>query len=77
MPATGQLTGTVTVGLLASTAELLADELVRDLRDRHPGIILRLTPGYAGDLRGWLEDGDLDWPCCTGSDRPRRSRSPH
>jgi hypothetical protein len=54
MPATGQLTGTVTVGLLASTAELLADELVRDLRDRHPGIILRLTPGYAGDLRGWL-----------------------
>ena len=59
-PATEQLTGTVTVGLLASTAELLADELVRDVRGRHPGITLRITAGYAGDLREWLEDGDVD-----------------
>jgi DNA-binding transcriptional LysR family regulator len=59
-PVTDELTGLVTVGLLASTAELLAADLVRDVRDRYPGVALRITAGYAGHLREWLEDADVD-----------------
>ncbi len=59
-PATGAVTGIVTVGLLESTAELLADPLTRAILRDHPGIELRLLTAYSGHLQHWLDDGDLD-----------------
>ena len=59
-PAPGVLTGLVTVGLLESTAELLAEPLVTAVRSEHPGIELRLLTAYSGHLQQWLDDGDLD-----------------
>ncbi|OXY91783.1 LysR family transcriptional regulator [Streptomyces diastatochromogenes] len=59
-PAPGVVTGIVTVGLLESTAELLAEPLVRAVARDHPGIELRLMTAYSGHLQQWLDDGDLD-----------------
>ncbi|ANP56623.1 DNA-binding transcriptional LysR family regulator [Streptomyces griseochromogenes] len=59
-PAPGVVTGIVTVGLLESTAELLAEPLVTAVARAHPGIELRVMTAYSGHLRQWLDDGDLD-----------------
>ena len=59
-PVPGVLAGLVTVGLLESTAELLAGLLVTAVRREHPGIELRLLTAYSGHLQQWLDDGDLD-----------------
>lgn len=54
------LYGTVTVGLLASTAALLAVPVVSAVTERHPGVRLRVVTGYGGHLSRWLEAGDVD-----------------
>lgn len=54
------MTGLVAVGLLESTAELLAEPLVSAVRRDHPGIELRVLTAYSGHLQQWLDDGDLD-----------------
>lgn len=59
-PTPGRVTGIVTVGLLESTAELLAEPLARAVKRTHPGIELRLLTAYSGHLQRWLDDGDLD-----------------
>lgn len=59
-PAPGAVTGIVTVGLLESTSELLAEPLVAALARDRPGIELRLLTAYSGYLQQWLDDGDLD-----------------
>jgi DNA-binding transcriptional LysR family regulator len=59
-PVPGVVAGLVTVGLLESTAELLAEPLVTAVRREHPGIELRLLTAYSGHLQQWLDDGDLD-----------------
>ncbi|WP_245992526.1 LysR family transcriptional regulator [Prauserella muralis] len=59
-PAKGELTGIVAVGLLESTADLLAAPLVAGLARHHPGIELRLLTAYSGHLQRWLDDGDLE-----------------
>ena len=59
-PDPGELHGTVTIGLLASTADLLADALVSTTREQHPQLLLRITAGYAGDVMNWLETGTVD-----------------
>lgn len=59
-PAGGPVKGTVNVGLLASTSELLSTRLVAAVAERHPDIRLRLNVGYAGHLFRWLEAGDID-----------------
>ncbi|WP_346056168.1 LysR family transcriptional regulator [Amycolatopsis dongchuanensis] len=59
-PDRGAITGIVTVGLLDSTAELLAEPLVSAVRRAHPGIELRVLSAYSGHLQQWLDDGDLD-----------------
>jgi LysR family nitrogen assimilation transcriptional regulator len=50
--------GVVTVGLLDSASDLLAEPLVS--ARHHPGIELRLLTAYSGHLQQWLDDGDLD-----------------
>lgn len=59
-PAPGVVTGIVTVGLLESTSDLLAEPLVSAVARKHPGVELRLLTGYSGHLQQWLDDGDLD-----------------
>ncbi|WP_231644994.1 LysR family transcriptional regulator [Sciscionella sediminilitoris] len=59
-PTPGVVTGIVTLGLLESTAELLAEPLVARLSQDHPGIELRLQTAYSGHLQRWLDEGDLD-----------------
>jgi LysR family nitrogen assimilation transcriptional regulator len=59
-PVPGTLTGTVSVGLLPSTCDLLAGPLVSCLKERHPALQVSVTVGYAGHLEQWLEDGDVD-----------------
>lgn len=54
------LSGIVTVGLLASTAALLAVPMVSAVTERHPGVRLRVVTGYGGHLSRWLEAGDVD-----------------
>ncbi|MGP3939122.1 LysR substrate-binding domain-containing protein [Streptomyces sp. 6N106] len=54
------MTGFVTVGLLESTTDLLAEPLVSALARDHPGIELRLMTAYSGHLQQWLDDGDLE-----------------
>ncbi|MDH6622628.1 LysR family nitrogen assimilation transcriptional regulator [Streptomyces sp. LBL] len=59
-PAPGVVTGIVTVGLLESVSDLLAESLVSAVARDHPGIELRLITAYSGHLQQWLDDGDLD-----------------
>ncbi|MFJ4208026.1 LysR substrate-binding domain-containing protein [Paenarthrobacter sp. NPDC089675] len=54
------LHGIVTVGLLASTATLLAVPFVAAVAERHPAVRLRVVTGYGGHLSRWLEAGDVD-----------------
>ncbi len=59
-PADRPVAGIVSIGLLASTSDLLATLLVAEVHRLYPDIRLRLTIGYAGHLQDWLEAGDLD-----------------
>jgi LysR family transcriptional regulator, nitrogen assimilation regulatory protein len=59
-PAPDTVTGIVSVGLLESTACLLAEPLVAAVRRDHPGIELHVVTAYSGHLQQWLDDGDLD-----------------
>lgn len=59
-PSDGPVSGIVTIGLLASTSDLLATMLAAEVARRYPHIRLRLTIGYAGHLQDWLESGDVD-----------------
>lgn len=54
------VTGIVSVGLLESIAELVAEPLVMAISGRHPGIDLRLHTAYSGHLQEWLDSGNLD-----------------
>ncbi|MEU4894927.1 LysR family transcriptional regulator [Streptomyces sp. NPDC044780] len=59
-PRPGEVTGIVTLGLLESTSDLLAEPLVSAVGVAHPGVELRLLTAYSGHLQQWLDDGDLD-----------------
>ncbi|MGB3068851.1 MAG: LysR substrate-binding domain-containing protein [Ottowia sp.] len=59
-PTEGPVSGIVSIGLLASTSDLLATRLATEVAQRYPHIRLRLTIGYAGHLQHWIEAGDID-----------------
>ncbi|NUU21644.1 MAG: LysR family transcriptional regulator, partial [Streptomycetaceae bacterium] len=59
-PVPGVASGIVSLGLLESTSDLLAEPLVTAIARDHPGIDLRLISAYSGHLQQWLDDGDLD-----------------
>lgn len=59
-PAEDTVTGIVSVGLLESTAGLLAEPLLSAVLRAHPGIELRIVTAYSGHLQEWLDSGDLD-----------------
>jgi LysR family transcriptional regulator, nitrogen assimilation regulatory protein len=58
-PAAG-VAGVVTIGLLPSTCDLLASELVARVANAYPAIRLRISMGYTGHLQNWLELGEVD-----------------
>lgn len=59
-PSDAQISGVVTIGLLSSTADLLAEPLLNEVKILHPAVSLRISVGYAGHLRDWLESGEID-----------------
>ncbi|WP_250454549.1 LysR substrate-binding domain-containing protein [Caballeronia sp. ATUFL_M2_KS44] len=59
-PVEGPVSGIVSIGLLASTSDVLATLLAGEVAKRYPHIRLRLTIGYAGHLQDWLQAGDVD-----------------
>ncbi|MBY4866435.1 LysR family transcriptional regulator [Burkholderia anthina] len=59
-PSDTRISGIVTIGLLPSTADLLAGPLLSAVKARHPGVSLRISVGYAGHLRDWLESAEID-----------------
>ncbi|MBN3786619.1 LysR substrate-binding domain-containing protein [Burkholderia sp. Ac-20353] len=59
-PSDAQISGIVTIGLLPSTADLLAGPLLTEVKARHPAVSFRISVGYAGHLRDWLESGEVD-----------------
>lgn len=59
-PTSGVVRGIVTVGLLESSADLLAEPLVSAVLRAHPEIELRVLTAYSGHLQQWLDNGDLD-----------------
>ncbi len=67
VPAPGEVSGAVTLGLLPSTSTLLTGPLVSELRGRYPRLAVRVVVGYTGHLQQWLENGDLDVALLYGS----------
>jgi DNA-binding transcriptional LysR family regulator len=59
-PEPGHVTGIVAVGVLESLADLIPAALATAVRERHPGIELRILAGYSGYLQQWLDEGDVD-----------------
>lgn len=59
-PEPGEVTGIVSVGLLESVLDILAQPLTEAVSRRHPGIELRLLTGYSGHLQQWLDTGEVD-----------------
>jgi DNA-binding transcriptional LysR family regulator len=59
-PVPGEVTGIVSVGLLESVADLLAQPLAAAVTRAHPGIELRVLTAYSGHLQQWLDSGDID-----------------
>ena len=60
VPDPGAVIGSVTIGFLPSTADLLAAPLVRQLKQKYPRLMISISVAYAGHLRKRLEDGDVD-----------------
>ena len=52
--------GMVTVGLLDSLTDAIAESLVSALAREYPGIRLRVLTGYSGHLQEWLDAGVVE-----------------
>ncbi|MDT9592176.1 LysR family transcriptional regulator [Nocardioides zeae] len=59
-PDTEEVHGTVTLGLLESTTEMLAGPLARAVEEHLPHVELRLLSAYSGHLQQWLDTGEVD-----------------
>ena len=63
----GALRGTVNIGILASLSELLSIALLRVIKKKYPEVNLKISIGYSGHLKDWLEAGDIDLALIYGS----------
>lgn len=59
-PAANAISGRLMIGLLASTSNLLATELVARVRAKHPAVTVGVNVGYAGNVVQWLEAGEVE-----------------
>jgi LysR family transcriptional regulator, nitrogen assimilation regulatory protein len=60
VPAGKSVAGIVTVGLLDSLSDTIAQPLVSAMAHEYPGIRLRLLTGYSGHLQEWLDAGVVE-----------------
>ena len=56
----GGLKGTINIGILASLSELLSVALMRVIKKKYPDVNLKISVGYSGHLKEWLESGEID-----------------
>ncbi|WP_174560723.1 LysR substrate-binding domain-containing protein [Acinetobacter bouvetii] len=63
----GTLKGTINIGILASLSELLSVSLMRVIKKKYPEVNIKITVGYSGHLKEWLESGDIDVALIYGS----------
>lgn len=52
--------GLVNVGIIPYLSHPLTSQLYAAVRDRYPGIRLRLYEGYSGEIEDWLASGKID-----------------
>ncbi|MHA7874375.1 LysR family transcriptional regulator [Roseivivax sp.] len=54
------LSGTVTLGLPPTVAEVLATHLIERTMQTHPQVKLRIVSGFSGHVQDWLQRGTID-----------------
>lgn len=59
-PDPDDVTGVVSIGMLESLIDVLAQPLAAAVAERHPGIELRIVTAYSGHLQEWLDAGDIE-----------------
>lgn len=59
-PAGAQLHGLVSIGVVPSLADPLAEAVVKRVSTEHPAVRLRIVVAYAGYLSEWLDSAEVD-----------------
>ena len=54
------LSGTLTLGLPPTVAEVLATHLIIRTMEEHPNVDLRIVSGFSGHVKDWLTRGKID-----------------
>ncbi len=54
------LSGTVTLGLPPTVAEILATHMIERTLDQYPDVQLRIVSGFSGHVQDWLLRGKID-----------------
>jgi DNA-binding transcriptional LysR family regulator len=57
----GALSGVVTIALPPSIMRDVAAELYHEVRERHPGVTLRMLEGFSTQLEQWVAEGRADF----------------
>lgn len=56
----GIIRGKVHIGVLSSISELLSTLIMRVIKEKYPEVQVKISVGYSGHLKEWLEAGDID-----------------
>ena len=56
----GIVRGKVHIGVLSSISELLSSLLMNLIKEKYPEVQVKISVGYSGHLKAWLEAGDID-----------------
>ncbi|KYQ72688.1 LysR family transcriptional regulator [Acinetobacter pragensis] len=56
----GVIRGKVHIGVLSSISELLSTLIMSVIKEKYPEVQVKISVGYSGHLKEWLEAGDID-----------------
>lgn len=56
----GIIRGKVHIGVLSSISGLLSSLLMNLIKEKYPEVQVKISVGYSGHLKEWLEAGDID-----------------
>lgn len=56
----GTIRGKVHIGVLSSISELLSTLIMNLIKEKYPEVQVKISVGYSGHLKEWLEVGDID-----------------
>lgn len=56
----GTIRGKVHIGVLSSISELLSGLLMSLIKEKYPEVQVKISVGYSGHLKEWLEAGNID-----------------